>query len=81
MKHRVTRRRWTADEDAAVHQAAYENTYHGIVGAHHVAYENRLRAVAKAINRTYAAVRIRASRIGACSYNTMTKLQRRIDDV
>ena len=81
MKRRIRRRRWTPSEDDAVRQAAYENTCYGLVARHKVEYENRLQAVAKAIDRTYAAVRIRASRLGAYSYNTITKLQRRIDDV
>jgi len=66
---------WKAWEDALIRLAADDNAKHGIVafrprgrarGAND--YANRLREIARKTNRTYAAVRQRAYRIGAHSY-------------
>ena len=74
----IRRRRWTATEDALIKQAALENRFNGISDAILKRYENRLQAIASKIDRTYAAVRVRASRIGALSYEG--RAQRRIDE-
>ena len=63
----VSRRRWTEEEDAAIRLAAAHNAYNGLTDEKQ--YTNRLRAVARELNRTYASVRVRASRIDAVSYS------------
>lgn len=71
-------RTWSEDEDNAIREAAKLTRKHGLIGfdlgdiqagrrAMDDPYRNELRQVAKAIGRTYAAVRKRASRIGARS--------------
>ena len=74
----IRRRRWTKAEDDLIRQVALENRFNGISDAILKRYENRLQGVADKIGRTYAAVRIRASRIGALSYEG--RAQRRIDE-
>jgi len=76
-------RTWTPEEDAAIREAATLNRRLGITGfdlgdvqagrrAMDDTYRNELRAVARSIGRTYAAVRKRAERIGARSYRSLT---------
>ena len=72
----VERRRWTEEEDALIREAADWNAYSGITEDRR--YVRRLHDVAQSINRTYASVRVRASRIGALSYSV--KRQVRIDE-
>ena len=67
VKH-VSRRRWTEEEDAAIRLAAAHNAFNGLTDDEHQ-YSNRLRTVARELNRTYASVRVRASRIDAVSYS------------
>ena len=77
-------RTWTPEEDAAIREAAAFNRRLGITGfelgdiqagrrAMDDPYRNELRDVARAIGRTYAAVRKRAQRIGAASYPTRAR--------
>ena len=73
----VLRRRWTKAEDDAIRQAAEWNAFEGLTDEDKV-YQNRLKEVAHEIDRTYAAVRVRASRIRAVS-NSIKK-QMRIDE-
>ena len=61
-------RLWTSAEDRVVREAAAQNRRHGIAGGGN--YENRLRAVAERIGRTYTAVRSRAIRLRAKSYGS-----------
>lgn len=61
-------RLWTPAEDRLVREAAEQNRRHGIAG--NGKHDNRLKAVAERIGRTYSAVRSRAIRIGAASYRT-----------
>ena len=72
------------EEDAAIREAAALNRRLGITGfelgdiqagrrAMDDPYRNELRDVARAIGRTYAAVRKRAQRIGAASYATRAR--------
>lgn len=72
----VERRRWTEAEDAAIREAADWNAFEGLTNRDTGEYKRRLQEVADCINRTYASVRIRASRIGAVSYEI--KRQRRV---
>ena len=73
---KAKRRRWTAEEDAAIRAAVAANrrtdfdgdTVAGITTRHGRGYANRLKAVAKALDRTYDAVAKRANRIGAKTY-------------
>lgn len=67
-KTSVERRRWTEAEDAAIREAADWNAFSGLTDDQKQ-YSNRLREVADRLNRTYASVRVRASRIGAVSYS------------
>ena len=57
---------WTSAEDRLVREAAAQNRQHGIAGGGR--YENRLRAVAERIGRSYSAVRSRAIHLRAKSY-------------
>lgn len=61
-------RLWTPAEDRLVREAAKQKRQHGIAGSGK--HENRLRAVAGRIGRTYSAVRSRAIRLRATSYRT-----------
>ena len=72
-------RSWSAEEDAAIREAAARTRQFGITGvelgdiqagrrAMDDPFRNELRNVARVIGRTYAAVRKRAERIGAPSY-------------
>ena len=62
----VRRRRWTPREDALIREAASSTMYYGIYGDGK--HNRRLAEIAKQIGRSYAAVRMRASRINAYSY-------------
>ena len=59
-----------------VREAAFRNAYYGL--SHDYEYQARLQTLARALGRTYAAVRMRASRLRAVSYTI--KSQRRIDE-
>lgn len=58
---------WTPEEDRLIREAARANDERGIKAGTRE-YAARLRKVAFRLHRTYAAVRKRASRIGAASY-------------
>lgn len=73
----IERRRWTEAEDALIRKAADWNAYDGLTDEAKQ-YNNRLREVADKIDRTYASVRVRASRIRAVSYTI--KQQMRVDE-
>ena len=67
--------RWTREEDAAIRRAAIDNREQGITVKElwfthrdELKYANRLRVVANRLGRSYDAVRKRAERIGATSY-------------
>lgn len=75
-RKRIRRRRWSAPEDELIREAAFRNAFYGLSNDHE--YQARLQSLAEALGRTYAAVRMRASRIRAVSYTI--KQQRRIDD-
>ena len=72
-KARVRRRRWTQEEDSILHDVALRNAHEGLTNEYGT-YNARLRNVAKLFNRTYAAVRIRASRIRAISYEARAQI-------
>lgn len=62
----MNKRKWTEAEDALVRSVAQRNMYYGITDKG--AYASRLKTLARQLGRTYEAVRMRASRIGALSY-------------
>lgn len=67
----VKRRRWTKAEDELVRAVAVRTLASGIKprdGLEKGEYQARLRNLAKLLERSYAAVRMRASRLGAYSY-------------
>ena len=74
---RIRRRRWTKHEDAMVKECALRNAHLGLTGDDGE-YRSRLRILADSLGRTYGAVRIRASRIRAVSYEA--RAQRDIED-
>ena len=68
-------RAWTKAEDRAIRAAALNTREGGMTmlaeapdGEWRIVYASRLRRIAERYGRTYAAVRKRASRIGAVSY-------------
>ncbi len=70
-------RPWTAAEDTAIRRAAALTLRYGIStprsrrnGGDGRTFRTRLREVADKLDRSYAAVRMRASRIGAWSYHS-----------
>lgn len=79
---RIRRKRWTPSEDDLLRAAAERNVHYGITCDAGEGYENRLRELAGQLNRTYASVRIRASRMGFISYPNLKirSRQRRVDD-
>ena len=73
-------RPWTEAEDTAIERATFENTELGILNFRprdrtRVAgdYAGRLERLAGELGRTYAAVRKRAQRLGARSYQPRAK--------
>lgn len=62
----MKKRQWTKQEDDLIREVANRNMHYGI--SDEDGYANRLRDLARKIDRTYEAVRMRASRIGATSY-------------
>lgn len=68
----IRRRRWTEAEDNIIRNMALRNAHEGLTTDKR--YESRLRNLAKLFNRTYAAVRIRASRIRAVSYQARAQI-------
>ena len=80
----VTRRRWTEEEDEMVRAVAIRTLSSGIKPeeAGRRSYKARLRDLAKLLNRTYPAVRMRASRLGAYSYMAVaqTDIEDQIND-
>ena len=69
----IRRKRWTESEDAILHNLALRNAHYGLKDDDGN-YMARLRDVAKKFGRTYAAVRIRASRIRAISYGARAQV-------
>ena len=74
---RIRRRRWTKHEDDMIRECAVRNAHLGLtdMGSEYV---SRLRVLAETLGRSYGAVRVRASRIRAISYEA--RAQRRIDE-
>lgn len=73
----VKRRRWTKAEDELVRSVALRTLASGIKphdGLGKGEYQARLRHLAKLLNRSYAAVRMRASRLGAYSYMAVAQV-------
>ena len=73
-------RPWTEEEDAAIARATFENLELGILAFRPYArskekgdFAGRLERLAGELGRTYAAVRKRASRIGAASYRARSE--------
>lgn len=62
----MKKRKWTEQEDALIRKMAHRNMHYGITDEK--GYSRRLRDLARKLDRTYNAVRMRASRIGALSY-------------
>lgn len=82
----VRRRRWTEAENAILRRVALRNAAFGLTDERGT-YQSRLRNVARMLGRTYAAVRIQASRIRAISYEARAQIdldklanQRRMDE-
>lgn len=70
---KIRRRRWTQAEDSILRNLALHNAQHGLTDEDGK-YKARLRNAAKLFGRTYAAVRIRASRIRAISYEARAQI-------
>ena len=73
LRRPVRRRRWTEREDAILHNLALHNAHNGLTDGDGM-YQARLKNAAKLFGRTYAAVRIRASRIRAISYEARAQI-------
>ena len=63
----VSRKRWTQAEDDAVRTASRANATHGLTDEYG-RYHSRLKVLADELNRSYAAVRLRATRLKATSF-------------
>ena len=68
----VTRRRWTEQEDALVRAVAARTMHDGIKTDGR--YKARLKDLARLLERTYPAVRMRASRLQAFSYQAVAQI-------
>ena len=80
----IRRRRWTKAEDELVRAVAVRTLSSGIKPDEGGGrpYKARLRDLAKLLNRSYAAVRMRASRLQAYSYMSVaqTDIEDQIND-